>query len=93
LQQIFRVSRRLRPDQDKEEGSNLLSHVGWARPTYKDGETRLAQGDTERSKLFKIAARVKITVRKVWISFATSYPYGEIFDQILKNIDKIPIKV
>jgi len=44
-------------------------------------------------RLFKIAARIKITVRKVWVSFATSYPYREIFGQALKNIHKIPIRV
>ncbi len=52
-----------------------------------------AQCDTVRLRLFKIAARIKITVRKVWVSFATSYPYREIFGQALKNIHKIPIRV
>lgn len=52
-----------------------------------------AQCDTIRLKLFKIGARIRITVRKVWISFAEGYPYKEIFDQVLDNMDKIPIKV
>jgi len=52
-----------------------------------------AQCDTIRLKLFKIGARIRVTVRKVWISFATGYPYRQIFDQVLKNIDKIPIRI
>jgi hypothetical protein len=52
-----------------------------------------AQCDTIRLKLFKIGARIRITVRKVWISFAEGYPYKDIFDQVLDNMNKIPIMV
>ncbi|BHH82452.1 IS1380 family transposase [Desulforhopalus sp. 52FAK] len=51
-----------------------------------------AQCDTIRIRLFKIGARVRLTVRKVWIAFAEGYPYKEIFDQVLKNIGRIPIR-
>ena len=50
-----------------------------------------AQCDTIRLKLFKIGAKIRITVRKVWISFADGYPYRRIFDQVLVNIEKIPL--
>ena len=56
-------------------------------------EMEKAQCNTIRLKLFKIGARIKITVRKVWVSFAEGYPYKRIFIQLLRNIDKIPIMV
>jgi hypothetical protein len=52
-----------------------------------------AQCDKIRLKLFKIGAKIRITVRKVWISFADGYPYRRIFDQALVNIAKRPLRV
>lgn len=52
-----------------------------------------AQCDTIRLKLFKIGAKIRITVRKVWISFAEGYPYRRVFGQALANIAKIPLRV
>lgn len=34
-----------------------------------------AQCSTIRLKLLKIGARLKVTVRKVWLSFSEAYPY------------------
>ncbi len=45
-----------------------------------------AQCGTIRLKLLKIGALVRITVRKIWISFSESYPYREEFRQVLANI-------
>ena len=42
-----------------------LAGTRWAR----------AQCGTLRVKLLKIAARVRITARKVWLSFSSVYPY------------------
>jgi hypothetical protein len=44
-------------------------------------QTELAQAQcgTIRTKLLKIAAKVRVTVRKVWVSLPTGYPYAEIF--------------
>ncbi len=56
-------------------------------------ETAKAQCDTIRLRLFKIGAKIRITVRKVWISFAEGYPFRRIFDQTFDNISKIPIRV
>ena len=56
-------------------------------------EMAKAQCNTIRLKLFKIGARIKITVRKVWVSFAEGYPYKRIFAQLLGNINKVPIMV
>ena len=58
-----------------------------------DTEMAKAQCDTIRLKLLKIGARVRVTVRKVWVSFAEGYPYKTIFAQVLRNIENIPIKV
>ncbi len=52
-----------------------------------------AQCDTIRLKLFKIGARIRITVRKVWVAFAGSYPYKGLFSHIVKNLMKIPLRV
>lgn len=56
-------------------------------------EMAKAQCDTIRLRLFKIGAKIRITVRKVWISFAEGYPFKRVFDQAFENIWKIPIRV
>jgi len=45
-----------------------------------------AQCSTIRLKLLKIGAVVRVTVRKVWVSFSESYPYREQFLKVLANI-------
>mgnify|MGYP001274371072 CR=1 FL=1 len=49
-----------------------------------------AQCTTIRLKLLKIGARIRITVRKVWLSFATAYPYARDFARILANLRRLP---
>ncbi len=56
-------------------------------------EMAKAQCDTIRLKLLKIGARVRVTVRKVWVSFAEGYPYKKLFSQIFRNIGDIPVLV
>jgi len=41
-----------------------------------------AQCSTIRNKLLKIEAHFRLTVRKVWISFSSAYPYQELFLQV-----------
>ena len=50
--------------------------------------TDLAQArcDTIRTKLLKIGAQVKVTVRRVWIHLASSYPYAALFTQVLDRL-------
>lgn len=50
--------------------------------------TELAQArcDTIRTKLLKIGAQVKVTVRRVWVHLASSYPYAALFAQILGQL-------
>ena len=50
-----------------------------------------AQCTTLRLKLLKVGVRVKITVRKVWLSFAQSYPYAQSFAQVLANLQRRPL--
>ena len=51
-----------------------------------------AQCDTIRLKLFKVGARIKISVRKVWISFSESYPYADLFQQVFIKLQQIPLR-
>ncbi|MFM8354156.1 MAG: transposase, partial [Gammaproteobacteria bacterium] len=49
-----------------------------------------AQCTTIRLKLLKIGARIRITVRRVWLSYSEAYPYASDFAQILANIRRHP---
>ena len=48
-----------------------------------------AQPETIRLKLLKLGARVLVTVRKVWISLAESYPYRRQFEQAYANLCRV----
>jgi len=51
-----------------------------------------AQCHTIRLKLLKLGAQIKVTVRKVWISLAESYPYRSLFKRVYENLlNWIPI--
>lgn len=54
--------------------------------------TDLAQArcDTIRLKLLKIGARVQVTVRRVWVHLASSYPYAALFAQIVAQLRSGP---
>ena len=45
-----------------------------------------AQCNTIRLKLLKVGAQVVVTVRKVWISLASGYPYADLFHQVFRNL-------
>lgn len=60
-----------------------LRHVG-----LKNTKMEKAQCHTIREKLLKVGARIRVTVRKVWLSFSESYPYRELFERVLLNIRK-----
>jgi hypothetical protein len=49
-----------------------------------------AQCQTIRLKLLKIGALVCVTVRKVWVSLASSCPYAEVFRQVHANLARLP---
>jgi len=52
-------------------------------------ELAKAQCDTIRLKLFKIGAQIRVSVRKVWISFSESYPYLSLFQQVIARLQQI----
>ena len=49
-------------------------------------EMSRARCDTIRLKLLKIGALVRVTVRRVWISFSESCPYRRVFAQVFENL-------
>ena len=51
-------------------------------------ETELSQAQcpTIRTRLFKIGALIRVTTRRVWTHFSSSYPYRELFGQVLSNL-------
>jgi len=50
-----------------------------------------AQCNTIRLKLFKIGAQVRISIRKVWVSLASGYPYLDLFHQVYRNLQAATI--
>ena len=52
--------------------------------------TRLAKAQCHpiRLKLFKIGAQIRVTVRKIWVSFAEGYPYKDVFLRAYANVTK-----
>jgi hypothetical protein len=51
-----------------------------------------AQCQTIRLKLLKVGAQVKVTVRKVWVSLAGGYPYVDLFYQVFRNLEAVPLR-
>jgi hypothetical protein len=49
-------------------------------------ELAQAQCHTVRLELVKIGAQIRITVRKVWVSLSSGYPYLELFRQVHRNL-------
>jgi len=49
-------------------------------------ELARARCDTIRTKLLKIGGQVRVTVRRVWVHWASSYPYVALFTQILRQL-------
>jgi hypothetical protein len=52
----------------------------------KGTEMATAQAGTIRTKLLKIGAQIRVSVRRVWISLSESYPYHELFGRVLANL-------
>lgn len=62
----------------------LLS--GLRRLGLKATELAQAQVSTIRTKLLKIGAQIRVTVRKVWVSMASSYPWQDLYQQVWTNL-------
>ena len=62
---------------------NELKRVG-----LQSTEMSGAQCHTIRNKLLKIGAQVRISVRRVFVSFASGCPYQDIYRQVYENLRK-----
>jgi len=45
-----------------------------------------AQVSTIRTKLLKIGAQIRVTVRKVWVSMSSSYSWQDLYQQVWTNL-------
>ena len=59
---------------------------GLRRMGLKATELAQAQVSTIRTKLLKIGAQIRVTVRKIWISMASSYPWQDLYRQVWANL-------
>jgi len=60
--------------------------LGLRRLGLKATQFATAQAATVRLKLLKIGAQVQLTVRKIWVRLASSYPYQQLFGQVLRQL-------
>jgi Transposase DDE domain group 1 len=76
-------------------GNQLRIYLSVIAYTLMNGLRRLglkattmatAQVGTIRLKVLKIGALIQVTVRKVWVRMAGSYPYQALFSQVLKQL-------
>jgi hypothetical protein len=51
-------------------------------------EMAKAQCGTIRTKLLKIGARVKVTVRRIWVAMSSAYPYQDLLTRILERLQR-----
>ena len=65
----------------------ILHRVG-----LRGTELASARIDTVRSRLLKLARRIRVTVRRVWLSFATAFPFRQVFMKALANLREAPVR-
>ncbi|MBV8126695.1 MAG: transposase [Planctomycetaceae bacterium] len=59
------------------------------RPGLAGTDLAEAQCQTIRLKPLKIGALVRVTVRKVWVSLASSCPYAAVFQQVQATLARL----
>jgi hypothetical protein len=59
---------------------------GLRRLGLKATQLAEAQVSTIRTKLLKIGEQIRVTVRKVWVSMASSYPWQDLYRQVWMNL-------
>jgi len=59
---------------------------GLRRLGLKATELAEAQVSTICTKLLKIGAQIRVTVRKVWVSMASSYPWQSLYQEVWENL-------
>jgi hypothetical protein len=68
---------------------SVLAYIlmsGLRRLGLKATELAQAQVSTIRNRLLKIGSQVRVTVRKVWVSMASSYPWQPLYEQVWSNL-------
>lgn len=74
----------------------LLLHTAayclfWLLRQHLEGtQLAVAQVGTLRLKLLKIGAQVRETTRRIWVRFASGYPYQELFAEIVHRLRQAP---
>jgi hypothetical protein len=63
----------------------LLIHA-LRRLGLKDTSLEHAQAPTIRQKLLKIGTQIRVTTRRVWLSWSQAYPYQELFRRVYENL-------
>lgn len=64
---------------------------GLRRLGLKNTELAEAQVSTIRTRLLKIGARVRVSVRRVYLSMATSYPWASLFARVHAQLQATPL--
>ena len=59
---------------------------GLRRLGLKATELATAQVSTIRTRLLKIGAQIRVSVRKVWVSMSSSYPWQGLYQQVWDNL-------
>lgn len=59
---------------------------GLRRLGLKGTDLAQAQVSTIRTKLLKIGAQIRVSVRKIWVSMASSYPWQATYQQVWSNL-------
>jgi hypothetical protein len=63
---------------------------GLRRLGLKGTEMETAQAGTIRTRLLKIGAQVRVSVRRVYLVMAASYPWASLFEQVHANLRTTP---
>jgi hypothetical protein len=66
---------------------------GLRRLGLKGTEMETAQAATIRTRLLKIGAQVRVSVRRVYLAMAASYPWARLFEQVHANLLATPLPV
>jgi hypothetical protein len=64
---------------------------GLRRLGLKGTEMETAQAATIRTRLLKIGAQVRVSVRRVYLALAASYPWASLFEQVHANLRATPL--
>ena len=66
---------------------------GLRRLGLKGTEMETAQAATIRTRLLKIGAQVRVSVRRIYLAMAASYPWESLFEQVHANLQATPLPV